>query len=178
MEEIFLMPRIFSCKMAGLNETRHIANSFKDILEGEPWYGKPVYTILEEVEETSAEKTINPGDHTMMDLLRHMISWAGFTLSLLRQDKEKAAAYETLDWEKTGESQTRWADALRQFKDIHHAIIQDITTRENDDFLNDIAPLRTYSFRYLLQGLLQHNIYHAGQIAFIHKSLSHRSSAQ
>jgi hypothetical protein len=35
--------------------------------------------------------------------------------------------------------------------------------------LNDIVPLRPHSVYFMLHGLIQHNLYHAGQIALLKK---------
>jgi hypothetical protein len=63
-----------------------------------------------------------------------------------------------------------WKKGLAQFKSIHKKIIANLNKRD-DDFLSDIVPTRRYNFRFMLNGLIQHNIYHAGQAAYLKKLL-------
>ena len=38
---------------------------------------------------------------------------------------------------------------------------------KDDALLSQKLPNRDYNYRFLLNGLMQHNIYHLGQIAFL-----------
>jgi len=41
-----------------------------------------------------------------------------------------------------------------------------------DERLKDIVPGRQYDFYYLFHGIVQHNLYHAGQIAMLKNALA------
>ena len=43
---------------------------------------------------------------------------------------------------------------------------------QTDDRLRDAVPGRSYDFYYLFHGIVQHSLYHAGQIALLKKALS------
>jgi hypothetical protein len=57
-------------------------------------------------------------------------------------------------------------------KATHNKIIDLLKHKKDDNFLGDIVPLRKYNFRFLLNGLIQHNIYHLGQVAYLKKMLA------
>jgi uncharacterized damage-inducible protein DinB len=140
-------------------------------LSGQPWYGRAVFEILNEVEETKAN--IKPGgtEHSMNELLRHMNTWAEFVLgSLENRGSEEMKAIEVNDWRKIDPEVNSWEKALAEFKSIHKKIIENLSKRD-DDFLKDMVPNRQYNFRFMLNGLVQHNIYHAGQVAYLKKML-------
>jgi len=61
---------------------------------------------------------------------------------------------------------------LEQLKSTHKKIVELLNQKADDSFLGDIVPLREYNFRFMLNGLIQHNIYHLGQIAYLNKLLS------
>jgi hypothetical protein len=42
----------------------------------------------------------------------------------------------------------------------------------SDDRLSDTVPGRDYDFYYLFHGIVQHSLYHAGQIAMLKKAVS------
>jgi len=59
----------------------------------------------------------------------------------------------------------------RTIKRTHNKIIELLKMKEDDNFLGDIVPLRKYNYWFLLNGLIQHNIYHLGQVAYLKKTL-------
>ncbi len=50
-------------------------------------------------------------------------------------------------------------------------IIKELKTKE-DSSLKEKVDYRSYNFQFLLNGLIEHTIYHLGQIAYIHKLLN------
>jgi hypothetical protein len=61
---------------------------------------------------------------------------------------------------------------VKQLKEAHEQIIN-LLRHKDDGFLSEMVDFRKYNFRFLLNGLIQHNIYHLGQIAYVKKLLSH-----
>ena len=64
-------------------ETQYIIKSFESTLGGQPWFGRAVYEILGEVDESTANTKPNGTEHSMIDLIWHMNTWAEFTLGAL-----------------------------------------------------------------------------------------------
>lgn len=50
----------------------------------------------------------------------------------------------------------------------------DVLQKEKDNRLIEIVPGRKYNFRDLLYGIVQHDIYHIGQIAYLTKLLQNK----
>lgn len=98
-----------------------------------------------------------------------MNTWAEFTLKRLEKDEEKdMAAFEKLDWRDIDTNEHTWEKGLAQFKVTHDLIIELLATKE-DKFLSEKVDYREYNFRFLLHGIVQHDIYHLGQIAYAKK---------
>ena len=117
-------------------------------------------------------KKPTPGSHSLIELLYHMITWAEFTLKRIEKDDNlDLAAFEKIDWRMIDPAVHNWDEALAACIAAHQQIIAQLQTK-NDDFLNEIVDYRNYNFRFLLNGLIQHNIYHLGQIAYLQKQLS------
>jgi|SRR3989337_2631620 len=153
-------------------EIQSIILTLENILDGDPWYGRPVYAILREVDSSIAYKKITPGSHSLIELLYHMLTWAEFTLK--RTEKEDAndlTAFEKLDWREIDPKIHDWDEGLSAFIAAHQQIIALLHTKD-DTFLNETVDYRQYNFRYLLNGLIQHNIYHLGQMAYLKKLLA------
>lgn len=66
--------------------------------------------------------------------------------------------------------QHTWKKALAEFKSIHKKIVA-ILNAKDDDFLREIVDYRKYNYRFLLNGMIEHTIYHIGQIAYLNKLL-------
>jgi uncharacterized damage-inducible protein DinB len=152
-------------------ETLQIAEQLKDAYEGEPWFGRSVKEILNEIDEAIVFEKLN-GQHSILDLLWHMITWKEFTLSRLRNDNQIPIKYfEENDWRELDHSdKTLWQQGLQQLEKFHIELV-DIIQKQKDEILSQRVSDRTYDFRKLLYGIVQHDIYHLGQIAYIKKML-------
>lgn len=152
-------------------ELQSIIRRIENINSGQPWFGRPVFAILEEV--NSQKVHIHPGntEHSLAELLYHMITWAGFTLKRIEHDDDMdLAAFEKMDWREINPKIHTWKKGLAEFKLIHKKIIT-LLKKKDDSFLKEIVDYRKYNFRFLLNGMIEHNIYHLGQIAYLNKLL-------
>ncbi|HEX6847002.1 MAG TPA: DinB family protein [Chitinophagaceae bacterium] len=154
-------------------ETQYIIKSFEDTLSAQPWFGRAVYEILGEIDESKVFTKPNVTEHSMIELLWHMNTWAEFILgSLENRPLERMKEIEANDWRTIDPKVHTWKNGLEQLSTTHKKIIDILHQKTDDSFLNDIVPLRKYDFRYMLNGLIQHNIYHLGQVAYVKKMLS------
>jgi uncharacterized damage-inducible protein DinB len=152
-------------------EVQSIIRNLEKVNTGQPWYGRAVYEMLEETDSPIVYKKPSENSYSLIELLYHMITWADFTLHRINGDKEKdLAAFEELDWREIDPKIHTWKKGLAEFKAIHKKIIELLNEKE-DAFLNEIVDYRNYNFRFLLNGLIQHNIYHIGQVAYVKKLL-------
>jgi uncharacterized damage-inducible protein DinB len=150
-------------------EIKSIIRNLQDTLSGEPWYGRAVYTLLEEAKPGDVYKKPGDNSHSMADLLYHMLTWAQFTLAAVQELPEKEVRYfEQFDWRAIDSAAHTWEKGLSDLRATHRQLIEILHTKD-DAFLERIAPARKYNYRYLLNGLIQHNIYHIGQIAYVEK---------
>jgi uncharacterized damage-inducible protein DinB len=151
-------------------EIKSIITNLEKVTTGQPWYGRSVYEMLDEIDPAIVYKKPNK-QHSLAELLYHMITWADFTLHRIMGDKEKdMAAFEELDWREIDPTVHTWQKGLAEFKAIHEKIIE-LLNEKDDEFLKGIVDYRKYNFRFLLNGLIQHNIYHIGQVAYVKKLL-------
>ena len=149
-----------------------IAEQLKDAYDGEPWFGRSLNEILNEIDtEIIFEKP--EGQHSIVELLWHMITWKEFTISRLRNDENKPVKYfEENDWRELGHSdKTLWQQGLQRFSKLHNELLEVVIRQQKDEILSQRVNDRKYDFRKLLNGIVQHDIYHLGQIAYIKKML-------
>ena len=147
------------------------AEQLKDVYNGEPWFGRSVDEILKETDEGVVFE--KPGNqHSILELLWHMITWKEFTLSRLRDDPDKSLHYfENIDWRTLDHSdKSLWQQGLQHFAALHNELVE-VMQQQKDELLSKKINERNYDFRKLLNGVVQHDIYHLGQIAYLKKLL-------
>lgn len=150
-------------------EVQSIQRNLENVLEGTPWYGQPVIPALSSIDEKKVYVKPNGVGHSMAELLYHCINWAEFVLKRLEGDSiQDLKAFEENDWIKIDPRVHQWKEGLTRFRSIHEKIIQ-LLDDKNDQFLKEIVDYRQYNFRFMLNGLSQHNIYHLGQMLYIDK---------
>lgn len=158
--------------MAGSKEIQSLIRQLNIIYDGDPWFGRSIKAILSEVDLQWAFKKPN-NQHSAAELLYHMINWREFTISRFpKQDEKKLDHFDTNDWKKVdGRDTSLWQKGVTILENTQNSLLNILDTI-NDDFLKRKVDERDYDFRFLLNGLIQHDIYHLGQIAYVKKLLS------
>ncbi|MFZ1675768.1 MAG: DinB family protein [Saprospiraceae bacterium] len=154
------------------NELQNIDDTFAETYAGDPWFGRNVKKILSEITVEEAVQKPN-GQHSILELLYHMINWREFTISRLLPEKGKTSDYfGTNDWVDLDHSdKILWKKGLKRLEKTQHDLLELIKGLEKEK-LKEIVFERKYDFKYLLHGVIQHDIYHIGQIAYVKKLLN------
>lgn len=147
-------------------EVQYIITTLQNILSGQPWYGRPVYMILAEIDPAVVYKKPGNNCHSLIDLLYHMLTWTQFTQTRLLKEEMDMEVFEQMDWREIDPAVHTWDKGVEQLKKTHQHIIH-LLEDKDDNFLKEKVDYREYNFRFLLHGLIQHNIYHLGQVAYI-----------
>jgi len=149
-----------------------IIKRLETVNSAEPWFGRAVYSLLEEVNSRKVYIKPNNSEHSLIEILYHMITWAEFTLKRIEKNKIKnPTTAEELDWRRIDPKVHTWKKGITEFKAIHKKITE-LLKKKDDDFLNEIVDYRKYNFSFLINGMIEHNIYHSGQIAYLNKLLA------
>ncbi len=151
-----------------------LIEQLKDAYEGEPWFGRNAKALLKEVEEASAFQKLNH-QHSILELVWHMITWREFTIHCLQQSSQfNLKHFEELDWREIDPTDTSlWHGGLEKPDETQSQLIS-LLGQQDDSLLEQVVKERSYNYRKLLAGIIQHDIYHLGQIALITKQLKNR----
>ena len=153
-------------------EIQALAAQMEVVLQGTPWYGKSVGLLLDEMNPDTVFLDPPGKAHRGIDILYHMITWATFTLHRIEGNKSyDLDAAEQLDWREIDPATHGWEEGIAELQAVHQQIIYHLREKD-DEFLDQKVDYRDYNFRYLINGLIQHNIYRAGQIACLSKIFS------
>jgi len=158
------------------HEADRLIDQFKRAHDGDPWHGSPVKAILKGVTAEQAARTPANGAHSIWALVLHMTGWRN---EVAQRAKGKPAGEPAAgDYPEVGDpTPARWKAALAAL-DASHANLVEVVRGMSDEHLlkptNDprSRPLGTgVSYYELLHGIVQHDAYHAGQIAILKKVL-------
>ena len=150
-------------------EIKQLITLLQESYEGDPWSGKPVTALLSEVPESIAFEKPN-GQHSIVELIWHMVNWREFAISRLQPSEEKDLPYfEANDWREIDPANKNlWQEGVTTLQQTQQQLIN-LLSEKKDDFLSQKVSERHYTYRKLLNGVIQHDTYHLGQIAYIIK---------
>jgi uncharacterized damage-inducible protein DinB len=148
-----------------VNETKRIAGQLRRSQQGAAWHGPAVGELLKDVDSALAERRLLPGVHNIRELVLHVTAWQSATLRAVNGDKiPELAGFD--DWPVTGHTEQDWRDAVERLERVNQELVAALANFP-DERLSDTVPGRDYSFYFLLHGVVQHNLYHAGQMAML-----------
>jgi uncharacterized damage-inducible protein DinB len=138
---------------------------------GEAWHGPPLRPLLDGIsEEQSAERPLARA-HTIGEIVMHLAVWIDVVTRRLRGEAfEPASAAE--DWPPCSQ-----LSAALVLLEAAHSRLLDTLVRMSPEALDEAVPGKPYTAYVMLEGIIQHNLYHAGQIALLKKSLAGQVTA-
>ena len=148
-----------------MSETKRIADQLRRSQQGSAWHGPAVGELLKDVDTALAQKRSLPGAHDIWELVLHITAWQAAALRAVNGDKMPELDGKD-DWPVAGNTEQDWHKAVERLERVNEELVGSVASFP-DERLVDIVPGRDYSFYYLLHGVAQHNLYHAGQMAML-----------
>jgi uncharacterized damage-inducible protein DinB len=154
-----------------------LETSLQSILAHEPWYGPATYDIIDGISfEAAYEKP--PGSvHNIAGILMHMLGWTQEATE--RMHGKEAGDPAGGDWPDPGQpDQQRWQHLINDFKLANvtlAGVIQSFPAEKWGAPTNDKRYSATgegVTYQELIEGLIQHHIYHSGQIALLNRIIN------
>lgn len=154
-------------------EVERIRDQFRRAFEGEAWHGPSVLELLNGVTAQQATAHPIPGAHSIWQLTLHIAAWERACRRRLEGDPAQLTDAE--DWQPINDtSEPAWESTKQYLIDNHRELMNAIAkldeSRLNEPIIKDQnTPFA--SVYVTLQGVVQHDLYHAGQIAMLKKAL-------
>jgi hypothetical protein len=153
-----------------MNQTQRIADAYRAVTLKDAWYGPPLAGLLAQISAELATTPPIPGAHSISALLQHLLLWnervrcTSETHPLPRWDPEKDWAEPPISW---NELVARW----NQSRDLLEGRFRNFSPED----LAKQVPGRNYPYEVMFEGIVQHTVWHAGQIAMISSMIGLRS---
>jgi uncharacterized damage-inducible protein DinB len=153
-----------------MSEAARIADQLLRAFGGDAWHGDSVFEILEGVPAAQAAARPIESAHTIWELVLHIATWDDVVLrrlggvAVILSDAQNFPPV-------TDASETAWRKALAEVRRVHQELVEAVSVLP-DSRLDEMVPGKQgahYNFYYMLHGVVQHELYHAGQIALLKK---------
>jgi len=152
-----------------MNEVERILDQMDRAWEGDAWHGPPVKRVLENVTaELAAQRPIHSA-HSIWEIVNHVASWNRIVRHRLIGDPIEPTP--EADWPPVWDvSDVAWKRTLETLDENRKLLLKTVEEMK-DDQLNVQLPGEGYTNYVMLHGLIQHDLYHAGQIAILKKAV-------
>jgi len=152
-------------------EIQYISGLLQKTYDGDPWFGRSVKKVVAEVDAKTALQKPNQ-QHSILELIYHMLNWREFVISRLQPGNDKPIQYfDKNDWrELDHHDESLWEKGLQLLENTQQLLVVLLSNLEDDVLSKQVAD-REYNYRFLFHGIIQHDIYHLGQIAYVKKLL-------
>ena len=155
-----------------MTEIQQLVERYDQTLNGDAWYGDPIWKILQGIDARCAVAQLIPGTHTIWQLVMHMEFWERIAA---RRFSGPVTPDEAGNFPATpAPNEAEWQKTLESFRASNREF-RNVIARLDSGSLDSNTPGGQRSFRYELVGVIEHHIYHAGQIALLKKGYSARA---
>ena len=144
------------------------ANFYRDqyqVLHGKmPMFGTGVEESLEPVPEADFHRPV--GHRTIAQLIAHMVVWRRNTaLRLQRLPRPQIELGSPVDW--PDYSQKTKAEMLAELDETRQLMLDALEAFDYATLEDSLHPDHYYRYRHAIDGAIQHDVYHLGQINLI-----------
>ena len=155
-----------------MTTSEKLEQELTNALSGTPWYGDSIYSIIEKVTFETAYEKPQGAAHNITEIVLHMLAWTEEVLD--RMNGLTSSIPTSGDWPPTGNpDEQKWQNYVDDLKlvNVHLlGVIRDFPEEKWDEPSSDQLDLDEgsgWSYEENVNGLIQHHIYHAGQIALL-----------
>ncbi len=151
-------------------ESLRIADQIRRAFHGEAWHGASVRELLDGVTAEQALARPLPSAHNIWELVLHIQVYNHAALAVTQGIPMPQIYGTEKDWSNPSDTGSiAWVRTMNDLFDTADRIVQAVE-KFDDIRLTDIVPGRPYNYYHLFHGLLQHSLFHAGQLAILKRA--------
>jgi uncharacterized damage-inducible protein DinB len=145
----------------------HYVAQFSAMYDGIPWYGDSICHIIESITPVKAYWQPTQGAHSIAQLVSHMIYWRQALIKRLNGDLDYKPSMKSEDNWKSHEQLKKlgWKSLLKSLDESQSQLLT-LLSNQKDSLLKKKYSEKA-TFHDLINGILQHDLYHTGQIAYL-----------
>ncbi|MFY0686696.1 MAG: DinB family protein [Cyclobacteriaceae bacterium] len=152
-----------------MTEIESIIASFETMHSDRPWYGIGMMQTLKEIPKDIINLKPQCVSHSIAQLVRHIINWRLFTIEKMKGNpihlfEENAA----MDWPTEEVTYEGWHELIGIIETTANDLVSEMK-KLTPERMDQTSPGSNYKLRYIVNGIVQHDIYHLGQVRQLHK---------
>jgi uncharacterized damage-inducible protein DinB len=152
-----------------MSDAARIAEQLRNAFEGNAWHGPALLELLVDVDPATAASHPLPETHSIWELVLHVAAWDdAVNRRIVERKALQLKAAQNFPPVKD-KSSAAWKKAIAELKKTHAALVK-TAAGLSDKRLSERVPGKKYNIRFMLDGVAQHELYHAGQIAILKKT--------
>jgi len=158
------------------SETARLADQIRRAFEGDAWHGDSIKELLAGVTAATAAARPIKNAHSIWELVLHIAAWDDAVLRRIGGAAVQLTKQQDFPPVKDT-SPAAWRRTVSHLEQAHNQLIEAVAGFP-DSRLQDQVSGKTedyYDFYYMFSGIVQHELYHAGQIALLKKALHPRT---
>ncbi|HEY0672306.1 MAG TPA: DinB family protein [Longimicrobiales bacterium] len=142
-----------------------LLDTLRRSFDGDAWHGPAVRDVLDGVSAEDARRP-PPGDaHSIWELTLHIAAWANEVARRLQGNAPSEP--EEGDWPAPGND---WSDAVQRVFDARDRVLENCAQLSEAELDRHVGSSGV-TYAATIEGLAQHNVYHAGQIMLLRRIL-------
>jgi len=150
-----------------MGEIDRIRDQLGRSFQGNAWHGPAVLEVLEGVTAEQAAARPIADAHSIWEITLHMATWKSVVARRVRGEVVGDIPDEE-NFPPAGQGAKEWSAAIDRLRAAHAELVAALGTLREEQL--DEPPYAKASTRYVqLHGAIQHDLYHAGQIAVLKK---------
>jgi uncharacterized damage-inducible protein DinB len=153
-----------------MTESVRLADQLRRAFEGGAWHGDSLLELLAGVSAKAAAAKPIKDAHSIWELVLHIAAWDDAVLR--RTGGEAVSLKDEQNFPPVKDvSEAAWRQAIESAKKTHNELIKAVAAFPDARLQDPVAGKteKYYNFFYMFSGIVQHELYHAGQIALLKK---------
>jgi uncharacterized damage-inducible protein DinB len=152
-----------------MDEIRAIVDQLQRAFEGHAWHGPAVRELLADVSAAQANARPIAQAHSIWEIVLHISTWEHVVRRRLQGEVINELP-DAEDWPAVRDtSEVAWRKAVHDLEERNRAL-RDAVAQLDEARLTAKVPGKDHSMYIMLHGIIQHDLYHAGQIAVLKKA--------
>jgi hypothetical protein len=148
-------------------ESLRISDQLRRAFFGDAWHGPSLRELLTGIDCEMALARPLPSVHCIWELVLHIDLWASVAFEAIEGTPMPRLYGTEEDWPSVVDgSASAWTLATEHLLETGERLARAIEGLD-DSRLLDTVPGREYDLYYLFHGIVQHSLYHGGQIAML-----------
>lgn len=155
-----------------MTEIERVQDQLKRSFFGPSWHGPCVAEALDGVGAELSSAVSMKGSHSIRELVDHMIFWKDVVARVLKNEEIDLMAEVERDWPKISDhSDEAWESAKAKLHSTHEDFSNVAQGLTESDLDREVMGVKNrYTANQVIHGVIQHDLYHAGQIVLLKKS--------